>query len=49
MHIDSTTRETWLYFQKQKNQTIESYKVDEAYTDTQTGNKIKIVHSDRGG
>ena len=41
--IDNATRETWLYFQKQKSQTIESYKVDEAYIDTQTGNKIKIV------
>ena len=48
-HIDDATRETQLYFQKQKSQTIESYKVDEAYIDTQTGNKIKIVHSDQGG
>ena len=44
--IDNAMRETQLYFQKQKSQTIESYKVDEAYINTQTGNKIKIVRSD---
>ena len=45
-HINDATRETQLYFQKQKSQTIESYKVNEAYIDTQTGNKIKIICSD---
>ena len=44
--IDEATRETRLYFQKQKSQTIKSYKVDEAYIETQTRNKIKVVHSD---
>ena len=28
---------------------IELYKVDEAYIETQTRNKIKVVHSDQGG
>ena len=49
VHIDDATRETQLYFQKQKSQTIELYKVNEAYINTQTGNKIKIVCSDQGG
>ena len=47
--IDNATRETWLYFQKQKSQMIELYKVDEAYIETQTGNKIKVVHLDWQG
>ena len=46
--IDNATRETCLYFQKQKSQTIDSYKVGEAYIETQTGNRIKTVHSDQG-
>ena len=47
--IDDATRETQLYFQKQKSQMIESYKIDEAYIETQTRNKIKVVRSDQGG
>jgi hypothetical protein len=47
--IDDATRETKLYFQEKKSQTFESYKKDEAYIQTQTGNQIKVVRSDRGG
>jgi len=47
--IDDATRETKLYFQDKKGQTINSYKIDEAYIETQTGNCIKVVCSDRGG
>jgi hypothetical protein len=47
--IDDATRETKLYFQDKKSQTFESYKKDEAYVETQTGNRIKICRSDRGG
>ena len=45
-HIDDATRETVLYFQVKKSQTIESYKHDEALIETQTGNCIKVAHSD---
>ena len=38
-----------LYFQKSKSETFKSYKRDEAYIETQTGNHIKVMHSDRGG
>ena len=38
-----------LYFQAKKSQTIDSYKRDEALIETQTGNRIKVAHSDRGG
>ena len=38
-----------LYFQDKKSETFKSYKRDEAYIHTQTGNQIKVVRSDRGG
>ena len=47
-HIDDATRETQLYFQKQKSQTIELYKVNEAYINTQTGNKTKLYAQIKG-
>jgi hypothetical protein len=47
--IDDATRETKLYFQDKKSQTFESYKKDEALIETQTGNRVKAVRSDRGG
>jgi hypothetical protein len=47
--IDDATRETKLYFQQKKSETSQSYKKDEAYIETQTGNRIKCVRSDRGG
>ena len=47
--IDDATRETKLYFQNKKSDTFESYKKDEAYLENQTGNRIKIIRSDRGG
>ena len=47
--IDDATRETKLYFQNKKSETIDSYKLDEAYIETQSGNRIKVVHSDQGG
>ena len=37
------------YFQAKKSQTVDSYKLDEAFIETQTGNRIKVVRSDRGG
>ena len=46
---DDTTGESKLYFQDKKSQTFDSYKIDEAYIETQTGCRIKVVHSDRQG
>ena len=43
--IDNATHETMLYFQAKKSQTINSYKHNEALTKTQTGNHIKVAHS----
>ena len=36
--IDDATRETKLYFQNKKSETVDSYKLDEAFIETQTGN-----------
>ena len=47
--IDDATRETKLCFQQKKSDTFDSYKKDEAYIETQTGNRIKVSRSDRGG
>jgi len=46
--IDDATHETKLYFQEKKSKTFRSYKKDEAYIETQSGNPIKAVHSDQG-
>ena len=43
--VDDATRETMLYFQAKKSQTIDSYKHDEALIETQTRNRIKVAHS----
>ena len=47
--IDDATWETKLYFQEKKSQLFESYKMEEAYIETQTGQRIKLSCSDRGG
>ena len=47
--IDDAMREMKLYFQTKKSQTVNSYKLNEAYIETQSGNRIKVVRSDRGG
>ena len=44
--LDDATQETRLYFQEKKSETIQLYKQDEALIKTQTGNQIKISHSD---
>ena len=46
---DDHTRENKLYFQPKKSDTFGSYKRDEALIETQSGNKIKVSRSDRGG
>ena len=45
-HIDDTYRETALYFQAKKSQTIDSYKCNKVLIEIQTGNRIKVLHSD---
>jgi hypothetical protein len=47
--MDDHTHENMLYFQPKKSDTFNSYKQDEALIETQSGNKIKVSRSDRGG
>ena len=47
--IDDATRQTKLYFQEKKSDTYQSYIIDEAYIENQSGNRIKSCRSDRGG
>jgi len=47
--INDATWETVLYFQAKKSKIFESYKRDEAFIETQSGNRIKTVCSDWGG
>ena len=47
--IDDVTRQTKLYFQEKKSQTFMSYKTDEAFIETQSGNQIKVCCSNKGG
>jgi GAG-pre-integrase domain len=44
--IDDATRKSKLYFQQKKSQLFQSYKKDEAYIKTQSGNRIKVSRSD---
>jgi hypothetical protein len=46
--IDDVTREFKLYFQQKKSQLFESYKKDEAYIEMQSGNHMKVSHSNQG-
>ena len=47
--IDDALRETKLYFQVKKSEMFESYKINEANIEAQTGNHIKYMCSDQGG
>jgi GAG-pre-integrase domain len=47
--IDDSTKQTKLYFQVKKSQTIQSYKKNKAYIKNQTRKRIKISRSDRRG
>ena len=47
--IDDASQETKLYFQEKKSKTFESYKINKANIETQTGNRIKCMCSDQGG
>ena len=45
-HIDNATCENKLYFQEMKSETCDSYKQDETLIETQSGNHIRVSHSD---
>jgi hypothetical protein len=47
--IGDVTRKSKLYFQQKESQLFQFYKKDEAYIETQSGNRIKVSRSNRGG
>jgi hypothetical protein len=46
--IDDAIRQTKLHFKAKKSQTFNSYKKDEAYIETQSGNCIKMCCLNKG-
>src|ERR1700722_1953339 len=47
--IDDYSRLTWVAFLKEKAEAFEKFKIFKALTETQTGKRLKVVRSDRGG
>ena len=47
--IDDYYRLTWVSFLKEKSEAFEKLKVFKALTKNQTGKRLKVVRSDRGG
>jgi transposase InsO family protein len=47
--IDDYSRLTWVAFLKEKSEAFDKFKVFKALTKNQTGKRLKVVRSDRGG
>jgi transposase InsO family protein len=47
--IDDYSRYTWVYFLKKISEVFEHIKDFKGLVETQTGKKIKILHTDNGG
>jgi transposase InsO family protein len=47
--IDDYSRLTWVSFLKEKDESFEKFKIFKDLTKTQTGKRLKVVRSDRGG
>nr|CAD1817932.1 unnamed protein product [Ananas comosus var. bracteatus] len=47
--IDDCTRKIWIYFTKEKSAAFSTFKKYKALVERESGNKIKILRSDRGG
>jgi transposase InsO family protein len=47
--IDDYSRLTWVSFLKEKAEAFEKFKIFKALTENQTGKRLKVVRSDRGG
>ena len=47
--IDDYSRLTWVAFLKEKYEAFEKFKIFKALTENQTGKRLKVVRSDRGG
>jgi hypothetical protein len=47
--IDDYSRLTWVAFLKEKDEAFEKFKIFKAVTENQTGKKLKVVRSNKGG
>ena len=47
--IDDYSRIIWVYFLQEHCETLEKFKIFKALTRNQTGKRLKVVRSDRGG
>ena len=47
--IDDFSRNTWLYFLKNKLEVFKKFKEFKALVENQTGKKIKVLRTDNGG
>ena len=47
--IDDYSRKTWIYFLKTKNEVFNRFQEFKALVENQTGKKIKVLRSDKGG
>ena len=47
--IDDYSRLTWVAFLKEKYEAFEKFKIFKALIKNQTGNRLKVVRSDKGG
>jgi hypothetical protein len=47
--IDDFSRFTWVSFLKEKYEEFDKFKIFKALTENQTGNRLKVVRSERGG
>ncbi|KAL0540527.1 hypothetical protein IC582_020535 [Cucumis melo] len=47
--IDDFSRKLWIYFLKEKSEALVCFKSFKAFTENQSGYKIKTLRSDRGG
>ncbi|KAL3506654.1 hypothetical protein ACH5RR_032036 [Cinchona calisaya] len=49
LFIDDYSCMNWVHFVKFKSETFENFKKFKALVETQSGNKVKVLHTDRGG
>jgi transposase InsO family protein len=47
--IDDSSRKTWIYFMKTKDEVFSKFQEFKALVENQTGKKIKVLRFDNGG
>lgn len=49
LFIDDYSRMSWIYFLKNKSETFEHFRKFKTFAENQTGKRLKVLRSDRGG